>query len=484
MVDLITPFFQHIKIIDVVDIAIITVFIYLILSWLKKARVRFIFIGIVMLGALYILARFFGLYLTTVALQAFFAVALIMIAIIFQDDLRHLFERMAVFGVTRRHVAKKPLMQNIEILASALANLSRKKIGALIVIKGVDPLERHLEAGVIVDAVISQVLLESIFDRHVPSHDGAVIVDGSRIAKLGCHLPLSTNMSEVGRLGTRHAAALGITERTDALSLVVSEEEGTISVSEAGRLKNLKDIAQLNHALYEFYNRKFPEKGDLGFKRFLMNSLPQAALAVVVACSLWVAFAHRTENVRRDYVIPIEYRNLAVDRIVNEPKAKEVTVTLSGNEQEFNLLRPREMKLSLDMSGIKDGKNKIPLTKDLVRNCYGLLVVNIEPSVISLESYRLLPLTVPIELKTVGKPPSGILIRSIRAEPKTIQVIVPATARQDNIGVATEPIDLSSLRETTTVTPNLVIPSDIRFPQDKRPEIKVFIEVEKKEKSE
>ncbi|MDD5173347.1 MAG: diadenylate cyclase [Candidatus Omnitrophica bacterium] len=482
MLNRILTFFQHAKIADIADIGIIAVFCYLILVWLKKARARFIFIGMIMMSALYILARLFGLYLTTVALQTFFAVALIVIAIIFQDDLRHLFERIAIFSVARRHRVVTPFTQNVEILGSALANLSRKRIGVLIVVRGTDLLERHLEAGVVLDAVISEVLLESIFDRHVPSHDGAVIVDAGRITKLGCHLPLSTNIKEIGRLGTRHAAALGITERTDALSLVVSEEEGSISVAENGRIRNLKDITQLNNTLQDFYRRKFPEKKKTGLKRFLMEHYPEKIIAVLIACSLWVVFGHRTENVRRDFVVPIEYRNLPADRIINEPKTKEVTVTLGGNEQEFNLLKPQELKISLDMSGIKDGENEIGFSNDLVRNTSALSIVNIDPAQIIVNSYRLVPLTVPVKLKTKGKLPSEVVARSMKVEPESLSIMAPSTMPRDKINIDMEPIDLTSVKQTTTITPKLIFTPDIRFSGDKNPDLKVIIEVEKKEK--
>ncbi len=480
MLNRILTFFQYAKVSDVADIAIITVFIYLILVWLKKARARFIFIGMIMFGALYMAARLFGLYLTTVALQAFFAVAFIMIAIIFQDDLRHFFERVAIFGVTRRHrAAISPFTQNIEILGSALANLSRKKMGALIVVRGTDPLDRHLEAGVVLDAMISQILIESIFDRHAPSHDGAVTVDAGRITKLGCHLPLSTNIKEIGRLGTRHAAALGITERTDAIALVVSEEEGVISVAEDGKIRPLSDIAQLNNRLKEFYRRKFPERKNSGLKRFLTEHYPEKIIAVLIACSLWMACGHRTENVRRDFVAPIEYRNLAADRIINEPKPKEVTVTLGGNDQKFSLLNPRELKISLDMSGIRDGDNRITFSGDMVRNSSGLSVVNIDPSRIDLNSYKLVQVTVPVELKTKGKLPSGVVVRNMRLEPKMIQIMAPSTIPPDKIVISMEPIDLAPITETTVVVPKLIAAHDIRFPQDKSPELKVIFEIDK-----
>lgn len=481
MINYIGAFFQNTSFMDFLDIGIISAFIYIILAWLQKARARFIFIGMIAIGLIYIMARLLGLYLTTMALQAFFAVALIMVVVIFQDDLRHFFERIAIVGITRRRHITTSSDEKIDILISAIANLSRKKIGALIVLKGKDPLDRHLEAGIHIDGLMSQVLLESIFDPHVPSHDGAVIVEGGRVARLGCHLPLSTNINEIGRLGTRHAAALGITEHTDSLSLVVSEEHGTIAVADNGKMKHIKEITQLKSILKYFYNTRYPEKKGLGFLNFLVEHFPEKIIAVILACSLWMAFGHRTEMVRRDMVIPIEYRNLAADRIIKEPKVKEVTVTLSGTEQEFSLIKSKEMKISVDTSEIKDGENIFVLTKDLVRNNAGLAVVNIDPDEIPLNSYRMIPIEIAIELKTKGTPPKDITITDMKVEPKTVPAFFPSILPKAKASISMEPVDLSSIIDNTVIVPKLSIAPDINFPNDRYPEVKVTINAKKKE---
>jgi diadenylate cyclase len=474
----IIPFFRDAKITDIIDIAFITVFIYFVLVWLKKAKARFIFLGMLTMGIVYFIARRMGLYMTTVALQTFFAVAVVMLVIIFQDDFRHFFENIAIIGVKRRHRTPSAFGRNVDILSSALANLARKKIGALVVVRGLDPLERHLEAGINVDSLISQVLLESIFDRHVPSHDGAVIVDGGRIVKLGCYLPLSTNIKEIGRLGTRHAAGLGIAEKTDAFSLIVSEEEGTICVAEDGRLKHLKDLSHLNAILQDFYNKKFPAKKGAGLTRIVTKNFMEKIIAVLLAVSLWLAFGNRTEIIRRDFVVPIEYRNLAPDKIIKEPKTKEVAVTLSGSEQAYTLLRPRELKISLDMSAIKNGINKFMLTKDLIKNTAGLYVVNIDPSEIDLNAYTILAKTIPVELVTKNKPASGVIIRDKKVEPREVAILVPNTVQAGDIFVKTEPIDLGPIRSTTTVFPKLSVGPEIQFLEGKHPEVKVTIDIE------
>ncbi|MCM8763296.1 MAG: diadenylate cyclase, partial [Candidatus Omnitrophica bacterium] len=177
ILEYISGLIRDIGIVDIIDIFIIAIFIYLILVWLKKARARFIVIGIVILGSIYALARLFHLYLTTTFFQAFFAIFLIMIVVIFQEEIRHFFEVVAVKGIIRKQRRKTPFSQDIEHIVNAVSRLSQKKNGALIAIRGIDPLDRHLEAGIEVDGLLNQVLLESIFDPHVPTHDGALVID-------------------------------------------------------------------------------------------------------------------------------------------------------------------------------------------------------------------------------------------------------------------------------------------------------------------
>jgi len=476
IINYITEFSQTLKFADFIDICIIAVFVYLILVWLKKARVRLILVGMIILGFIYILARLFGLYLTTRVFQAFFAIFFIMIVVIFQDDFRHFFERIAIWGIARQRPRAASQNQDIAMLTSGLANLSRKKIGALIVVQGQDPLDRYLEAGIRLDSLLSQILIESIFEPNSPSHDGAVIIEGMRLAMFGCHLPLSTNIEEVGHLGTRHAAALGLAERTDALCIVISEERGTISVAEEGKIMQLQDIGALFNILERFYREKFPVKQKALSADFLKGHFLEKIIAVVLAFGLWLAFGHHNETVRRDFVIPIEYRNLVQDRIISETKPREVTITLSGSERAFDLLDPKELKLSMDMSKIKKGEDKHYLNKDMVRKPAGLSLVNIEPKEIPLRVYKMISVNIPIQIKTNGRPPSGVTIKEMKVEPQSVSVMIPDIVDRKKISITTEPVELKSITGTTTLIPKLIIPSEIRFPGDKPPEVKITIE--------
>jgi len=251
--------FRNFRIQDILDIVIISVMISALLIWFKDRASRFVFLGITLLGVIYLLARFFQLYLTTLALQAFFAILLFVLVVIFQEDLRRFFERLALLGRFRKKIfTVTAFNESAEIIAQTAADLARKKIGALIVLQGEDPLDRHLTGCNNLDGLLSQPLLESIFDPHSIGHDGAVLVDGNRLMRFGCHLPLSASAAQHGSLGLRHTAALGLSERSDALCIVVSEERGTISLARGERIAEVANASALRIELEAFFAKRMP----------------------------------------------------------------------------------------------------------------------------------------------------------------------------------------------------------------------------------
>jgi len=470
---------QNIRPADVVDILIITLFIYLILVWFKKSRARLMLVGMVVLGSVYIMARVFSLYLTTMLFQAFFAIFLIMIVVIFQEDIRHFFERVAIWSMQRRTRRRVVSDRTINSIASAVANLARKRTGALMVVRGKDPLDRFLEAGIRIDALLNQALLESIFEPHTSTHDGAVIIEEDYLRRFGCHLPLSTNLQQISHFGTRHAAALGLAERADALCIVVSEERGSVSVAESGQIRELAEVSYLEEILKEFYRKKFPHKKRTFLQAAFSVNLLEKLIAVILACTMWLVFGHRTEIIRRDLVIPVEYRSLSSDKIIGEPKQREVTVSLSGSERAFDLLQPKELKVSLDMSTLAEGEHNFLVNNELVKLPAGLSIVNSEPDEIRLSLYKLVPITVPIIVKTEGRLPANV---TLKTEPLEAALIVPSAMAKEIANVTTESVDAKSLEAGKVVTLKLQLPTGARMATGKTSEVKItVIDAEKKD---
>ena len=468
--------FRTFRIQDILDIVIISVMISALLIWFKDRASRFVFLGITLLGVIYLLARFFQLYLTTLALQAFFAILLFVLVVIFQEDLRRFFERLALLGRFRKKIfTVTAFNESAEIIAQTAADLARKRIGALIVLQGEDPLDRHLTGCSNLDGLLSQPLLESIFDPHSIGHDGAALVDGNRLMRFGCHLPLSASAAQHGSLGLRHTAALGLSERSDALCIVVSEERGTISLARGERIEEIANASALRIELEAFFAKRMPLAKPRLIRNWLKQNPREKLIAVVLACILWVIFGYQRETIRRDFIVPIQYLNAPVEWVLEEPKVMEAKVMLTGPVQAFQLLHPDSLKISVDLKQLRPGTQEIVLTGDMVKAPSNLTVAAITPERIRVITSRLLPLTVPIEVLTENSPPSGIAVQSITVSPTEVKVLIPRRLRGKRIRVLTEPIDLSLLDVQKIFTPALRYPPDIQFPAGKTPMIRVIV---------
>jgi uncharacterized protein (TIGR00159 family) len=286
---MILPVIKKVAATDLADILLVGVFVYGTLIWFKRAKTAFVAMGLLVLAAVYVFARAAGLYLTTWILQGFFAVLVIAIIVIFQEEIRAMFERLAVWSLSgRHHDDANPRV--VTMLVRSVGDFSRDRIGALIVLKGKDPLDRHTEGGWGLDGELSEALLESIFDSHSLGHDGAVLVEDGRVTRFGVHLPLSKEFGKIAHLGTRHTAALGLSELADALCLVVSEEKGTISIARAGELRRVTDLKSLEGILESFFRQRGPRGAQDHLRNFLSRNTAEKAIAAAVAVLLWVIF--------------------------------------------------------------------------------------------------------------------------------------------------------------------------------------------------
>jgi diadenylate cyclase len=478
MIDNALAMLNTLRIQDILDIAIISVMISALLIWFKDRASRFVFLGITLLGVVYILARFFQLYLTAVVLQAFFAILLFVLVVIFQEDLRRFFERLALLGSFRKRFFEvSAFNESTEILAETAADLARKKIGALIVLQGKDPLDRHLTGGSNLDGILSQPLLESIFDPHSIGHDGAVLVDGNRVMRFGCHLPLSENAARHGSLGLRHTAALGLSERSDAICIVVSEERGSISLAKGERIQEIPNASALRIDLEAFFARRAPLAKTGSMVRWLKENQREKVIAIVLACTLWFVFGYQRETVRREFVVPIEYRNAPTEWVLEEPKATEAKIMLMGHDQAFQLLHQEDLKISLDLAQLQPGRQEVALTAAMVKTPSNIVVAGISPERITIVTSRLISMTVPIEVLTENIPPKGVVVQNITATPAEARILIHRKLRGKRIRILTEPIDLAQLDVQRAFTPSLRYPPDIQFAGGKPPVVRVVVKI-------
>lgn len=234
--DTIAQSMPHLTITAIVDILLVAFLVYQFLMIIRGRRAAHILVGVIILVAMYGLSSVLGLDLIRTILSSFAPYAPFALIVMFQSEIRRLLARIG----RRRWLSIGGRLQKREFteeLVLALVEMSEKKTGALIVIERDIGLRTFIESGVMVDAFLSRDLLLTIFRNGSALHDGAVIVQGQRIAAAACFLPLTVRPGVARSLGTRHRAAIGVTEETDCLSLVVSEETGRISVVAFGDIE-------------------------------------------------------------------------------------------------------------------------------------------------------------------------------------------------------------------------------------------------------
>ncbi len=227
---------------DLVDVLIVAYVIYRIALLIRGTRSTQMVVGLVFVGAAFVASQVLGLFTLNWLLNNFLGSLIVILVVIFQADIRRALTRVGSQSFWSPRAAAASAADEI---ATASAWLSARLIGALIVIEQDDGLGEIVESGRHVDAKVSPELLETIFMRGSPLHDGAVIINGDRVLAAGCLLPLSTNPDVSLSLGTRHRAAIGMSEDSDALVLVVSEEDGSISLARGGVLKRGIEAAEV-----------------------------------------------------------------------------------------------------------------------------------------------------------------------------------------------------------------------------------------------
>jgi diadenylate cyclase len=246
--------FSRLDLISVVDILLVALIIYGVLMLLRGTRAMLLVRGALLVTLIiFLLSNFFRLtafnWLMSTALPAFF----ISIPVIFQPEIRRALERLGrpgrFFGGP---VIQAEVTHLITHICRTAERLKKEQRGGLIVLEGEIPLDDVIATGVRLDSVVSTELLVTIFDPHTTLHDGAVVIRGNRIAAAACVLPMADEMKD-RRLGMRHRAAVGITESTDAVAVVVSEETGTISLAYSGRIIRHLDDARLSRLLHTFH---------------------------------------------------------------------------------------------------------------------------------------------------------------------------------------------------------------------------------------
>ncbi|MBI4495710.1 MAG: TIGR00159 family protein [Deltaproteobacteria bacterium] len=474
MLSLLTGALSNLRWQDGVDILLITYFVYRLYVWIQGTRALRIIMALAVLGLLYLLAQWSGLFITSWILQYLWAVILVIAVVIFQSEIRQVLERMSPMRFFLGRPSSLDRLVLEEVVRAAF-ELAQRRIGALIVFQRRDLLRDFIKGGIPLEGRLSYEVLFSIFLPAAPAHDGAVIIHGGKITAVGCYLPLSDDPGLPRNFGTRHRAGIGITERSDALSLIVSEERGEVSLAVGGTYAALAHPADLEKRLETLLVPDEPPKGRWQ-ESWTANLVPKTvSLALVLVLWIFIAGQQRGELM---LTVPLEYRNIPAQMEISGQWVNKVEVGIRGTPGMISSITAEQIRAYIDLSQASPGQNYFRLNPENVRTPLGTEVTQINPATVRLRLEAVKTHLVPVKVKFRGNLPSPLTLQSVTTEPSSVLLQGPESALAKVREVFTEIVDLSVLKQDEKMAIGLALDfPQLRLAPNQAPQVSVEIKV-------
>ena len=370
---------------DMLDIAFISIVSYQLYVWFWGTKAFKALIGIVVLSFIFIVAKSWGLFLTTWVFQILWQVFVILLVILFQKEIRQMLERfnpLKTIGLKRGSAADGwvPAFSGWAFDAAA------KRIGAVIVFERTDLVFDLITKGIAMECDPLPEILNSIFYKESPLHDGAALISNGKILKTSCYLPLSVREDLPQEWGTRHRAALGLAEQSDAWVMIISEERGEVSVASDNEIRKVKDEKELSTLLEEAVldfrgtDKSVREKIKYWFTR--RYKVKAAVFSLVFI--MWLVFAGQ-QNFEKKIDLPLHFRNMPPNLMVSDPIDQKISVTCRGLRKDISLLNENNIVTAVDLFSARPGTSLYSVSAgDLTLPNDRIHVIHITPSKVTL----------------------------------------------------------------------------------------------------
>lgn len=448
---------SFIRIQDLADILIMTFLLYQLYCWFRRTRAMQVLLGLGVVTLIYFVTRFLGLYMTSWILQELGTVLIILIIVVFQAEIRqalYRFSLMRNFFDPRENERHSKFQE----IAETVFRLAEKRTGAILVFQRGESLSDLMLNGVNLDCEITPQILEAIFADGTPLHDGAALIRGERIAQASCHLPLSASSDIPQCYGTRHRAALGLSERSDAVVVVVSEERGEVLLAEAGEFQKTATAGELVTVLEERISPAGEKPRLTVWQRLYSNLLPKTALLIIVT-TFWILIASRQGDITT-VSAPVRLHSVPDELVVVKSVPEEVEVQLKS----LSRLTPAPAKLALtanvDLSDVRDGQMQVRIKNSDFELPSGMVITSISPSTIKIATEKRVRKRVPVRVMLKGRLSPGLRGYMVVAEPADVEIEGPAghVARFESI--STEDVDAGYLVRGKEYRKSLLLPSE------------------------
>lgn len=431
------------------------------------------------ISALWVLERIassIGLIVTSWAIQGIIALAALIVIIAFRNEISSVFKARSISSVfwgSPRRQTQTP----IEIVAESAFELARHNLGALLVLPLKKGIEDVVHGGVAWHGKLSSEMLLSIFWNGTPVHDGAAIIQGDQVVETAAILPLSTSNALPSHFGTRHRAAAGLTERTDAIVIVVSEERGEVTVFKDQHVISVKDAAELLTVLQRYAGAGSATNGA---KNQAIELTLAGAICLASVTGVWFSFARGYETLAT-LDIPLEFMNRDPKMEIFSTSASTVKLQVSGSGSLVRAVRPDQIKVKLDLAKAVAGNNHVPITREGIVLPPGIELKQLEPQ--ELEVNLDFPSTknIVVQPDWTGKLAQGLIIKAFHTDPETVTVVGGNMTLTDLKTIYTGKIPLDSVTADGEVTAELVLlPSSLKLADESQKTVKIRYTVAKR----
>jgi uncharacterized protein (TIGR00159 family) len=454
------------------DVALIGLLIFYLYRSLKTMGSWKIVVGLLSAFVVFSLARLLELRGVAWLLSHLSGVALIGLIVLFAPEIRRLLER----AVSLRRGQSDPAdSRTATMLAESLYALARQHRGALLVLPGKESIANWTTRGITADAVPTLPLLLSIFDPHSPGHDGAAIVDNGRVTHFAVHLPLSKSRELPATLGTRHHAALGLSEVSDALVIAVSEERGVVSAFHAGGMTRVDEPAELSRRILDHW-RDSARYGVVPARAPRRRLAVQLAASLLAAALLWsTVVTPETETLQTAYSLPVEYHVPRGLSLAGDPP-EEVRVEVAGPAADLARVDPRQIHVRLDLGQAEPGRQSVLVDEDDVLLPPGLRLVSVQPRSLDVTLEEVALHEVPVEPQLIGSLPNGAQLEDVQVQPEQVRVLASASNAAE-ISLRTTPIYLSNISGDVSVRSKVIAPPGVEPADGDWPLVEVIVRV-------
>jgi len=463
---------------DFIDICLNSYILFRFYVLFRGTNVFRVLIGMTVLWFVQRIAISLGLIVTSWVMQGIVAVGAIIIIVVFRNEIRRVLQAKNLKSIFWGFSVKAATTPT-EIIVDSVFEMAHRKCGGLIVFPGKEDLSDAVQGGIPWKGLITREMISSIFWQDNPVHDGAAIVQGDQISIVGAILPLSHRDDLPSSYGTRHRAALGLAETTDALVIVVSEERGDVLVAKGNRLREVRQKRTLEQNIQEHLGTAADKKGAA--RKGGLEIAAAALLSIVFITGIWFSVS-RGQDTLVSLDIPVDYTNRPTGTEIVSTSVKSVSLVLSGSGALVKSVTPDQVNVRLDLSNAVIGPNSFSITTDNVSLPPGIALREVTPSVVEVVMDETIKKLLPVQIDWTGKLSPELILLDVSVTPDSVEVIGGKRVLEKITTIYTEKIPLDNLNGNGEITAKLALnPASLKIAPGSKDKVTIDYIIRKRE---